>query len=1096
MQPALQIDLFGDFRILSSDELLAVIPQARQQALLVYLLLHRSAPQPRAHVAFLLWPDSSEAQALSNLRKMLTHLRQTVPVLAQALYADHKVIQWRPTLPFTLDVADFEVQLAQANAAEQAGCQRETLACLAAAVDLYAGPLVPSCYGDWILAERERCQQLCLNALERLITLYERQGNLTTAIHYAQQLLRLDPLQETIYLQLMRLQALHGDRSGALRTYHTCATILERELDVAPGEETQAAYARLLKQEPSATGQAMVARRPHFVSTSRLIGRQVEWTQLQSAWRLATQHRAHFVCILGEAGIGKTHLAEEMLVWASQQGFAVARTRSYAGEGQLAYAPVVEWLRSEPIRAVRQRVAKTWLSEVARLAPEVLTEQPDIPTPTPMTERWQRQQLWEALARTLLAAPQPLLLLIDDLQWCDQETLEWLRYLLHFDTRSCLLVMGTARPEEIDDDHPLSTLLRHLRSAEQLTELELGSLDAEQTATLAARITLQPLTPEMQQALYRATAGNPLFVVETVRAGLSEGAEAPEKILLSFRSSLPPKVQAVIQSRLAQLSPSARDLARLAAVICRAFSFELLVQASGGDEDALARALDELWQRRIIREQDGAAYDFSHDRIRDVAYAAISPAQRGLFHRRVAQALETIHIDDLDRVCVQLAVHYELAGATEQAIKYYQQAAIASRSLHAYTDMITYLHKLLHLLDTLPETRKQIEHKLDTLLLLGSMLRIVKGFAALEVEEIYNQAWELCQRVTDVKKRYQTLYGLSLYWCQRCCWQMSAPLSREMLQLAQQIQNPIYLQDALQRTGSELFHQGKLREAQWYFEQVDTLYSSQQQTSQPFELSIVPEFTNFCLLAANLWLLGYAEQAQAKMVEALARAHIRNEPFALLFTLDYAFELKSSLYDQQAVSVLLAEMTNLLTKHPFPYYVAESMICHGWLLTQQGKIAEGISLLKQGTDVRYEMGAWVYLPYSLSLLAEAYGRAKQFRQGLTVLTETLMFVSKTNEQYWNAELYRLQGELLLEIADGLDQSEASFRQAIHIARQQSAKALELRAIMSLARLWQRQGKYTEAHRMLSEIYDWFTEGFDTADLQTAKMLLAELQAMR
>jgi predicted ATPase len=263
------------------------------------------------------------------------------------------------------------------------------LTLLAAAADLYTGPLLPSCYDDWLMSERERLHQLCLKALEQLVTDHERERDFAKAIHAAQQLLRLDPLQETMSLQLMRLQALQGDRAGALRTYQTCATLLERDLGVKPGEETQAAYARLLKLETPAASHSPVAsptqRSGAAPPAARLVGRQTEWSQVQATWRLAAQHRAHFVCILGEAGIGKTYLAEAMRAWAEQQGLAVARTRAYAGEGQLAYAPVVEWLRAEPVRAVRPRLAPRWLSEVARLAPEILTQQPAFPLPAPMT---------------------------------------------------------------------------------------------------------------------------------------------------------------------------------------------------------------------------------------------------------------------------------------------------------------------------------------------------------------------------------------------------------------------------------------------------------------------------------------------------------------------------------------------------------------------------------------------------------------------------------------------------------------------------------------------------------------------------------------
>lgn len=652
MTPNRRIYLLGDFRLSLGDETPLTIQQTRHQALLTYLLLHRHAPQARRHLAFLLWPDSSEAQALTNLRKALTHLRQVAPILAQSLYADHQVVQWRPAIACTVDVAEFESKLNQATAAEQAGRSQDALRLWSAAVTHYTGPLTPSCYDDWIIAERERLHQLCLVALERLVAGYERQQEVAAAIGYAQQLLRLDPLQETAYVQLMRLQALLGDRAAALRTYHTCVTLLARELGVEPAPETQAVYARLLNLETS----AKTTPRPR--SAQELVGRQAEWEQLQRAWRLATSQGAHFFCIWGEAGIGKTRLAEELLKWAGQQGFTVARTRAYAGEGQLAYAPVVEWLRAEPVRSARSRLAPVWLSEVARLAPEILSEQPTVPAPNPMTEPWQRQRLWEALARALLAAPQPMLLVIDDLQWCDMETLEWLRYLLHFAPQERLLIVGTARPEEVAEAHPLQTLCRHLRSSGQLTDLELGPLDDAQSALLATQVAPQPLDAQAQQALYRATAGNPLFLVEMARVGANKERVSLPPHQLYTPIALPPKVQAVIQSRLAQLSSPARAVAHLAAVVGQDFTFDLLRQASDYHEDDLARGLDELWQRRIIREHGATTYDFSHDRIRDVAYSEISPIRRRQLHRQIAVALEQQFLGNLDTVSSALAFHY------------------------------------------------------------------------------------------------------------------------------------------------------------------------------------------------------------------------------------------------------------------------------------------------------------------------------------------------------------------------------------------------------------------------------------------------------
>ncbi|MFN8493654.1 MAG: BTAD domain-containing putative transcriptional regulator [Caldilineaceae bacterium] len=1095
--PSLRIQMLGDFRLMDDDSVMAAITQARHQALLAYLLLHRHAPQSRQQLAFLLWPDSSEAQAQTNLRKALAYLRQAASILAQAIYADRKVLQWQPAFPVSLDVAAFEEQLTQATAAEQVGRQHDAIALLAIAVDFYAGPLLPSCYDDWLIAERERLHQLCLKALEQLVTFHERQRDLAKAIHYAQQLLRLDPLQETTYLHLMRLQALQGDRAGALRTYHTCATMLERELNVEPGEETQAAYARLLKQEPPAPGKVIGANRTLNAPATRLVGRQTEWAQLQAAWRLATQHRAHFVFLLGEAGIGKTRLAEEMLAWAGQQGLTVARTRVYAGEGQLAYAPVTEWLRAEPLRAVRPRVAPVWLSEVARLLPEILAEQSKVPPPAPMTERWQRQQLWEALARTLLVAPQPLLLLIDDLQWCDQETLEWLRYFLHFEPRARVLIMGTARPEEIDEAHPLQALLRHLRSADQLTEIELGPLDAEQTAVLAAQVAQQTLDSETQQALYRATAGNPLFVVETVRAGIGE--QRPEtrdqSIEPSLRSPvssfplLPPKVQSVIQSRLAQLSPTARDLARLAAVIGRAFTFELLVQASGHDEDALARALDELWQRRIIREQGMQTYDFSHDRFRDVAYVEINPIRQRQLHRRIAAALEERPADELDTISGELGFHYEQAGRFEQAILAYQSAVSTARKLYAYQDATHYIRRGLALLKMVSPTHVGKQREIDLLISLGELLRELKGITAPEVGQTFNQALALCRLVGTQEQLYNVQSGLRVYYNNLGQWSISHQLAKANLALAQMLADQTKIQHAHMALGIAELATGTFSSSLTYFEQA---LSASIKHWPPFEQSQLP--IPFCLplSALCLWLLGYPNQSFQRLQQILIAYQKSPDSPLILADLEFTVITCYLLNDIQTMLQLAETIIKTATKYDFPFYQALGALHSGFARAYQDEIAVGLTQLQQGIAFLKTNDVRMFTPYCLAYLVNVYRKLGQNEPALAALDEALTMTEQTGEYFWYAELLRLRGEILLASGVAASEVETWYQRAFHIAQQQQAKLFELRATMSLARLWQQQGRMIEAYQALSEIYNWFTEGFNTADLQEAKALLAAL----
>jgi len=670
MYLTLRIRLLGEFSLNYDGTPLTTISAPRLQSLLTYLILHRAAPQARSHLAFCLWPDLPEDRARANLRKQLHQLQRALPQADQFLSADVNTIQWRTDGPFSLDVAEFE------DAASHTHSRMD----LQRAVELYGGELVPGCYDDWIASERERLKQVLIEVLERLLQMATDAHDYRAAIGSAQRLLQIDPVREEVHRRLMNLHTLNDDRATALRAYHTCVSTLQRELGVEPGPATREAYERLLKIESSLE--------VSLGATFPLVGRDREWAQLQSAWRSASAGHAQLAILIGEGGIGKTRLADELFTQVKRQGIHAAIAHCYSAEGTLAYAPVVTWLRA----AALPRLEPIWLIEIARLLPEVLVQHPDLPSPGPLLEAWQRQRLHEALARAMLGTGGPVLLWIEDLQWCDHDTLEWLHYLLRFDEQARLLVMGTLRPEEALSDHPTAVLLAALRHDRRLIEIDVEPLDAIETGQLAACVTGHDWHAVDVDCLQRETEGNPLFIVETLRAG-SDCADTATPL-----ATLPPTVHTVIAARLAQHTPRASALVELAATVGREFTFEVLQQASGDDEEVLVRGLDELWQRRVIREIGTNAYDFSHGKLRDVAYANLSAARKRLLHRRVAEALVVVHADGLDSVSAQVAVHYQQAGLLEQAVGYYRRAAEAARQVYANQAAITYLSNAIKLI--------------------------------------------------------------------------------------------------------------------------------------------------------------------------------------------------------------------------------------------------------------------------------------------------------------------------------------------------------------------------------------------------------------
>jgi DNA-binding SARP family transcriptional activator/tetratricopeptide (TPR) repeat protein len=699
----LTIRLLGGLR-LEHEGAVAELGPPRAGALVAYLLVHRERAHQRASLAYLLWPDSDEAQARTNLRQTLFHLRRAFPGAERFVALDGQHLQWRSDAPCDLDLARFDDALARAAEAGTAGDVQEERAALEEAVRLHRGDLLPEMYEEWIDEPRERLREQVGRALERLVTITEGQGDHRAAVSFAERLVRHDPLVESSYRRLMLLQARGGDRAKALHVYHSCASVLRRELGIAPDVETRAIYEQVLRGEaaPEAhesprDGQVRV-HDPHSpmpaVEDPPLVGRHGEMARLRAGWREASAGRPSLVLVTGDPGIGKSRLVEEFARSLLPREARVAATRCYTAEGVLAFAPVTALLRNEALASALAGLDPVWRSEAGRLVPELVGDGAGIPEP--LTEGWQRERLFEALSRAVLGA-QPLVVLVDDLQWCDHDTLEWLHYLLRFDPDARLLVIATVRTHELSLNAGLQTLLPVLQRDDLVQEIELAPLSEEETLKLGRG--LRELEPDVLSTLFEATEGNPLFVVEMVRgAGGDAGTPVAERPTLA----LPPKVRAAIASHLKQLSPRSADLMRMAAVIGREFGFELLVTVSRESEDVVVRALDELWQRRVVRESRAGQYDFSHDKLREVAYEELSLTRTRLLHRYTAEALESLHAGQRDVVSGRIAYHYEQAGYPERAVVDYRRAADAAVRLFAHEEAVAAYRRALRLVETLP----------------------------------------------------------------------------------------------------------------------------------------------------------------------------------------------------------------------------------------------------------------------------------------------------------------------------------------------------------------------------------------------------------
>ena len=844
-----------------------------------------------------------------------------------------------------------------------------------------------------------------------------------------------------------------------------------------------------------------------------LVGRDEELGLLLRRWAQSKDGHGQVVLISGQAGIGKSSFAETVGSQAKSEGFTRTTFHFSPYYTNSALYPVVEHIK----RLSQWEAGDSQYTKLAKLeqmlanynlAPEEVVPlfaalvSLELPAgrypPLNLTPQEQKQRTLGILVAWTLAEAerQPLFQLWDDLHWADPTTLELLGLLTDQTATASLFIALTFRPEFIP---PWPT-----RS--HMTPITLNRLEAPDIEAIVTRLASGKALPaEVVQHIVEKTDGVPLYAEELTKAILGSGLLREETDRYDLTGPLssvaiPATLQESLAARLDRL-PKLREVAQLGAVLGREFDYEMLRAIAPMDEPRLQDGLSQLVAAELLYQRGApprAKYSFKHALIQDAAYQSLLKRTREQCHRQVADILESRYPETVETQPELLAHHHTEANSPKTAVEYWLKAG--QQAVHRFADReaVGHLEKGLSVLLTLPDTPERARLELTLQTSLGPALMAIKGYADPAVGKAYHRARELCQELKDITRLFPVLWGLWMFHLVRAEHEAANDLTKQILAVAQTTGDPDLALEADFAAGLSAFYCGELLSARKHLEQVVSAYDPEQHKGLGSTYGgLDPCVCCLEYLAWTLWLLGYPDQALKRADEAQPLAKQVANLYTQARSLYWDSLLRQFTGQWDVLRERIEVAISMATEHGFAIVLGVGPIMRGWALVAEGRAEEGIKEISQGLKRYRATGAGFQLPHLLTPLIEAHNKLEQPEEGLTALAEAQALVEKTGERYYEAELQRLKGELLLaQSPDDPAEAEACFHNALEIARGQQAKSLELRAAMSLARLWQRQDKVGDARQLLNDVFAWFAEGFDTADLRDARALLDELGAMK
>jgi DNA-binding SARP family transcriptional activator/predicted ATPase len=1176
----LRIYLLGQFKLLVGEKPLE-LPSRPAQSLLAYLALNAGVTQRREKLACLLWPEASESNARGYLRQALWRIRKAMESGSldggDYLQVSDIDITFDEQSDYWLDVEQllgagkdesveglieivqlYRGELLPGFYDEWVVLERDRLeAAFHQKMNLLLEGLIEARRWDEALKWGEEWIRLgygpeaAYRALMRAHAGLGDQGMVEAAyqrcVEALDRALEVEPSPETqqFYTRIHR---------GELDGYRS-----QPDLTVNLAEQLP-----LFLENVEA----------HPVEKHVFVARERELAQLDRFLKLALAGQGRVAFVTGEAGGGKTALIQEFTRRSQEvyvgpsidpgQALIVAggncNAHTGVGDPYLPFREILDLLAGDiesrwAAGAVTREHARRLWNMTPSTSQALVEAGPDLidtfvpgvalveraTTFTPRGAEWltrlgeiverkqtaqigpspQQSDLFDQFTRVLhiLARQNPLVLILDDLQWADLGSISLLFHLGRRLVGSRILVVGVYRSEEValgrdGTRHPLEPVVNELHRELGNITVDLGQ--AESRDFMEALLDSEPnrLGGAFRDMLYLQTRGQPLFTVELLR-GLQERGDLArdpqgcwiEGPALDWKE-LPARVDAVIAERVGRLSRSVRSTMRAASIEGEVFTAEVLARVQATDERQLVKSLSSELDRRHhlisaqaierLGEQRLSRYRFRHSLVQKYLYDSMDEVERAYLHEDVGNVLEELYGDRADEIAVQLARHFQEAGVTEKAVHYLHQAGERALRLSAYQEAIAHLDTGLELLMALRDSEAEDQRsdrahqELALQLTLGIAMIGLKGFGS-EVKQTFTRARELCQQLGETAQLSRVVGELSNLHYVHADYLQARQLGEEALSLAQDAENPLLVALGHWHLGFISFGLGDFPTARDHLQQVIPFYKPQQHHRSFIVLRGSDAGVGALAYdACCLWCLGYPDQAALRSQEALALARELDHPYTLIDVLAFAGCVLNSMRREAVAFNDYAEEMKRLASNKLQSWLGMATWLKGEAVALSGYLEEGIAQMQEGLQFKeYGAAELCYRSGCLRSLAEAQAKLGHLEDALSTLVEAFALMDETGERYCEAELHRLKGGLLLS-QDNEAEAEASFLRAIQVARRQSAKSWELRATTDLARLLQKQGRGNEARQALAEIYNWFTEGFDTFDLQEARELLEQL----